>query len=109
MDGGFISGANGIIPAWCGILYGMPGISLLAETIPMLKTDPGYRAIILALNEQFGFGIPTESINIKVDQMAEVVEEMKEKGSGEQKMSRGNPILVKKSGCLQHFSLFCPF
>src|SRR4030042_1021678 len=24
MDGGFISGANGIIPAWCGIHYNMP-------------------------------------------------------------------------------------
>ena len=78
MDGGFISGANGIIPAWCGIHYNMPGISLLAETIPMLKTDPrASRAIILALNERFGLEIPIESITIKVDQIEEMMEDMK--------------------------------
>ncbi len=86
MDGGFISGANGIIPAWCGVHYNMPGISLLAETIPMLKTDPrASRAILLALNERFGLDIPMDSINAKVDQMEEMLSEMREKGEGEDK------------------------
>jgi proteasome assembly chaperone (PAC2) family protein len=88
MDGGFISGANGIIPAWCGVQYDMPGISLLAETIPMLKTDPrASRAILLALNERFGLDIPTESVSAKVDQMEEMLSDMREKGEAEEKES----------------------
>lgn len=88
MDGGFISGANGIIPAWCGIHYNMPSISLLAETIPMLKTDPrASRAIILALNERFGLEIPTDSINVKVEQMEEMLSSLRENETGEEKES----------------------
>jgi proteasome assembly chaperone (PAC2) family protein len=88
MDGGFISGANGIIPAWCGIHYNMPSISLLAETIPMLKTDPrASRAIILAINERFGLEVPMDSVNVKVDQMEEMLSSLRENETGDEKES----------------------
>jgi proteasome assembly chaperone (PAC2) family protein len=55
MENGLISGANGIIPAW-GTLLGLPGICMLAETVPVVKRDPkAAKLVVEVLGKHFGF------------------------------------------------------
>lgn len=55
MENGLISGANGVIPAW-GTVLGIPGICLLAETVPVVKQDPrAAKLVIELLSKHFGF------------------------------------------------------
>jgi proteasome assembly chaperone (PAC2) family protein len=55
MENGLISGANGIIPAW-GTLLGLPGICMLAETVPVVKRDPkAAKLVVEVLSKHFDF------------------------------------------------------
>jgi uncharacterized protein len=53
MEDGIISGANGVIPAF-GTLLGIPGVCMLAETVPVVKADPrAAKAVIEMLAKYF--------------------------------------------------------
>ncbi len=71
MSDGVINGANGVIPAWAKLKYGIEGVCLLAETVPLLRLDPrASKLIIEVLNNRF-------NINADVSELEQKIEEMK--------------------------------
>jgi uncharacterized protein (TIGR00162 family) len=71
MSDGVINGANGVIPAWAKLKYGIEGVCLLAETVPLLRLDPrASKLIIEVLNNRF-------DINADVSELEQKIEEMK--------------------------------
>lgn len=71
MSDGVINGANGVIPAWAKLKYGIDGVCLLAETVPLLRLDPrASKLIIEVLNNRF-------NINADVSELEQKIEEMK--------------------------------
>lgn len=79
MDGGIITGANGIFPAW-GSIVGVPGICLLAETIPMVKKDPKAAKILIELlGNRFGFTANVSELQAMADEMDSTIEELKKR------------------------------
>ena len=58
LKGGYISGANGIIPAWSSIHYEIPGVCILADTMPLLQIDPAAsKELTRVLNALFNLDI----------------------------------------------------
>jgi hypothetical protein len=77
MEGGIITGANGIIPAW-GLLIGIPGICMLAETIPMVKRDPKAARIILeTLAKRFSIEMDLSDLDAMSDEMDKNIDDLK--------------------------------
>ncbi|MFW9830242.1 MAG: PAC2 family protein [Candidatus Thorarchaeota archaeon] len=71
MSDGVINGANGVIPAWANLKYGIEGVCLLAETVPLLRQDPrASKLIVKVLNDRF-------DINADVSELEQRIEEMK--------------------------------
>ncbi len=71
MSEGVINGANGVIPAWAKLKYGIEGVCLLAETVPLLRLDPrASKLIVQVLNDRF-------NINADVSELEQKIEEMK--------------------------------
>ncbi|MEX2684049.1 MAG: proteasome assembly chaperone family protein [Candidatus Sigynarchaeota archaeon] len=69
MENGLISGANGLIPAW-GAMLGLPGICLLAETVPIVKRDPkAARLVIEVLSKHFVFPFDFTSIDKEIKEL----------------------------------------
>ncbi|MBN1802621.1 MAG: PAC2 family protein [Candidatus Lokiarchaeota archaeon] len=77
MKNGVISGANGILPAWAGLRANVPGICLLAETIPlpMMNLDPKASKSLASLLSNY-FGIKTDLSNIdkKIEELEAIFE-----------------------------------
>ena len=79
-DSGYISGANGIIPAYAGSNNFAPGVCLLAETIPlpMMTLDPrSSKALVSLLKEYFSIEMDFTKLNEKIEEMEQVFESFK--------------------------------
>ncbi|MFX0001688.1 MAG: PAC2 family protein [Candidatus Hodarchaeota archaeon] len=79
-EGGYISGANGILPAWAGANNFGPGICLLAETLPlpMMTLDPrSSKALVTLLKEYFSIEMDFRKLNEKIKEMESVFESFK--------------------------------
>ena len=79
MEGGIITGANGVFPAW-GIMVDVPGTCILAETIPMVKKDPKAAKILVELlGRKFGFEPDLSDLQRMADDMDMTIEELKKR------------------------------
>ncbi|MFX1402713.1 MAG: PAC2 family protein [Promethearchaeota archaeon] len=79
-EGGYISGANGILPAWAGANGYAPGICLLAETLPMpmMTLDPrSSKALVTLLKEYFSLDMDFSKLNEKIKEMESIFESFK--------------------------------
>jgi len=79
-EGGYISGANGILPAWAGANGYAPGICLLAETlpVPMMTLDPrSSKALVSLLKEYFSIDMDFSKLNEKIKEMESIFESFK--------------------------------
>ena len=77
MENGLISGANGIIPAW-GPLLGLPGICLLAETVPIVKRDPkAAKLVIEVLSKHFEFPFDFTPLGKEIKEMEAILADFK--------------------------------
>ncbi|NVM35038.1 MAG: PAC2 family protein [Candidatus Lokiarchaeota archaeon] len=79
-EGGYISGANGILPAWAGAKGYAPGICLLAETLPlpMMTLDPrSSKALVAILMEYFSIEMDFSKLNEKIKEMEGIFESFK--------------------------------
>ena len=79
-EGGYISGANGIIPAYAGANNFAPGVCLLAETLPlpMMTLDPrSSKALVSLLKEYFSIEMDFSTLNEKIKEMENVFESFK--------------------------------
>ncbi|MHA1915043.1 MAG: PAC2 family protein [Promethearchaeota archaeon] len=79
-DGGTISGANGILPAYAGENNFAPGICILAETLPlpMMTLDPrSSKALVSLLKDYFSIDMDFSKLNERIEEMEEVFESFK--------------------------------
>ena len=79
-EGGYISGANGILPAWAGANNFAPGICLLAETLPlpMMTLDPrSSKALVTLLKDYFSIDMDFSNLNKKIKEMESIFESFK--------------------------------
>ncbi|MHA2034979.1 MAG: PAC2 family protein [Promethearchaeota archaeon] len=79
-DSGYISGANGIIPAYAGSNNFAPGVCLLAETIPlpMMTIDPrSSKSLVSLLKDYFSIDMDFNKLNEKIKEMEHVFESFK--------------------------------
>lgn len=78
MSEGVIMGANGIIPAWGKAKYGIDGVCLLAETMPILAADPkASRAIVEILGKWFNVGIDMSALDKQIVTMERAFEKLR--------------------------------
>ena len=80
-EGGYISGANGIIPAYAGANNFAPGVCLLAETLPlpMMTLDPrSSKALVSLLKDYFLIEMDFSTLNEKIKEMESVFESFKQ-------------------------------
>jgi len=83
-DGGLISGANGIIPAYAGANNFAPGVCLLAETLPlpMMTLDPrSSKALVSLLKDYFSIEMDFSTLNEKIKEMESVFESLKQQAN----------------------------
>ena len=83
-EGGYISGANGILPAWAGANGYAPGICLLAETLPMpmMTLDPrSSKALVSILKDYFSIDMDFNKLNEKIKEMEAVFESFKKQAN----------------------------
>ena len=79
MNGGYIAGANGVVPAWGSIHYGMNGVSLLAEAFPMLQRDPrASRSIFEILNELYQLGGDLSKFDKEIEEIEAVSKDLED-------------------------------
>jgi proteasome assembly chaperone (PAC2) family protein len=81
-EGGYISGANGIIPAYAGNNNFGPGLCLLAETLPlpMMTLDPrSSKALVSLLKDYFCIEMDFSKLNEKIKEMESVRESIRKK------------------------------
>ncbi|MFW9867474.1 MAG: PAC2 family protein [Candidatus Thorarchaeota archaeon] len=79
-EGGTISGANGIVPAYAGANNFAPGVCLLAETLPlpMMTLDPrSSKALVSLLKEYFSIDMDFSKLDDKIKEMEKVFESFK--------------------------------
>jgi proteasome assembly chaperone (PAC2) family protein len=79
-EGGYISGANGILPAWAGAKGYAPGICILAETLPlpMMTLDPrSSKALVTILKDYFSIDMDFSKLNEKIKEMEQIFESFK--------------------------------
>ena len=80
MKGGYISGANGIIPAWSKVHYDIDGACLLADALPMHALDPtASKAIVEVLNERYNFKADITELDKRIEEVEFVSSEIKRK------------------------------
>jgi len=84
LKGGYISGANGIIPAWSAIHYDIPGVSILADTLPLLQVDPAAsRELIRVLNALFHLDVDETILDQKIDLLEQQMGELEKRDEQE--------------------------
>ena len=79
-EGGIISGANGILPAYAGANNFAPGICLQAETLPLpiMTLDPrSSKALVSLLKDYFSIDMDFKELNEKIKEMEQVFESFK--------------------------------
>ncbi|MFX0135955.1 MAG: PAC2 family protein [Candidatus Hodarchaeota archaeon] len=79
-EGGYISGANGILPAYAGANNFAPGVCLLAETLPlpMMTLDPrSSKALVSLLKDYFSIDMDFSTLNEKIKEMEAIFESFK--------------------------------
>ncbi|MFX1295764.1 MAG: PAC2 family protein [Promethearchaeota archaeon] len=70
LKGGYISGANGIIPAWSAIHYDIPGVCILADTMPLLQIDPtASKELTRVLNDLFKLEIKEQLLDQRIEEI----------------------------------------
>jgi len=73
LESGFITGANGIIPAWCNINYNIPGACLLADTLPYPQIDPSAsKELVLVLRNRLKVDVNLDFLESKIKQIEKV-------------------------------------
>lgn len=78
MVDGVINGANGVIPAWAKLKYGMEGACLLAETVPLLRLDPrASKLIVEVLNNRFQIDADVKELDKKIEEMKGIFSQVK--------------------------------
>lgn len=78
MSEGVINGANGVIPAWANLKYGIEGACLLAETVPLLRLDPrASKLVIEVLNNRFQMNADVSELNEKIEEMKGIFAQVK--------------------------------
>ncbi|MHA1370740.1 MAG: PAC2 family protein [Promethearchaeota archaeon] len=76
---GSITGLNGLFPVW-GKFFNIPGICLLAETIPMIRRDPRAALSVLeTINNYFGLDHDFSELKIMAKTMDIKIQELKKK------------------------------
>ncbi|MHA1377475.1 MAG: PAC2 family protein [Candidatus Helarchaeota archaeon] len=93
LESGYITGANGIIPAWGKIHYNIEGVSILAETLPMRPLDPvASKAILEVLNERYNINADLSDLDQQIEEVdfvsAEVKKKLKEERIKSEKATR---------------------
>lgn len=79
LKGGYISGANGIIPAWSAIHYDIPGVCILADAMPLLQIDPAAsKELIRVLNALFTLKIEEEILDQRIEEIQSMTSEFME-------------------------------
>ncbi|MFW9832343.1 MAG: PAC2 family protein [Candidatus Thorarchaeota archaeon] len=79
MSDGVINGANGVIPAWAYLKYGIDGVCLLAETVPLLRLDPrASKLIVEVLNNRFKIQADVSELEQKIDEMKGIFEQVRD-------------------------------
>jgi proteasome assembly chaperone (PAC2) family protein len=79
LKGGYISGANGIIPAWSAIHYDIPGVCILADAMPLLQIDPAAsKELIRVLNALFRLKIDEEILDQRIEEIESMTSEFRE-------------------------------
>ena len=80
LKGGYITGANGIIPAWSKIHYDIDGACLLADALPMRPLDPeASKAIVEVLNERYDINANLKDLDRQIEEADIVSSEVKKK------------------------------
>jgi hypothetical protein len=82
MKDGVIAGANGILPAWAGTKGFAPGITLLAETVPlqMVNLNPkASKRLVTLLMKYFNIDMDYSELDNKIEEMEEMLDKFKEK------------------------------
>ena len=78
MADGVINGANGVIPAWANLKYGIDGVCLLAETVPLLRLDPrASKLIVEVLNDRFNIKADVSELDQKIEEMKGIFAQVK--------------------------------
>jgi uncharacterized protein (TIGR00162 family) len=78
MSDGVINGANGVIPAWANLKYGIEGVCLLAETVPLLRLDPrASKLIVEVLNDRFDIKADVAELEQKIEEMKGIFAQVK--------------------------------
>jgi uncharacterized protein (TIGR00162 family) len=78
MVDGVINGANGVIPAWANLKYGIEGVCLLAETVPLLRLDPrASKLIVEVLNDRFNIKADISELEQKIEEMKGIFAQVK--------------------------------
>lgn len=76
MEDGIISGANGVIPAF-GTLLGIPGICILAETVPVVKVDPrAAKAVIEILGKYFSVEFDVVNLEKASEEVETIIDDL---------------------------------
>ena len=79
LKGGYISGANGIIPAWSAIHYDIPGVCILADAMPLLQIDPAAsKELIRVLNALFGLKVDEALLDQRIEEIESMTSEFLE-------------------------------
>ena len=78
MSDGVINGANGVIPAWAKLKYGIEGACLLAETVPLLRLDPrASKLIVEVLKNRFNIDADVSELDKKFEEMKGILAQVK--------------------------------
>ncbi|NVM52456.1 MAG: PAC2 family protein [Candidatus Helarchaeota archaeon] len=79
LKGGYISGANGIIPAWSAIHYDIPGVCILADAMPLLQIDPaGSKELVRVINALFELKIDEDLLDRRIEEIESMTSEFLE-------------------------------
>lgn len=79
LKGGYISGANGIIPAWSAIHYDIPGACILADAMPLLQIDPAAsKELVRVLNALFELDVDESLLDRRIEEIETMTSEFLE-------------------------------
>ncbi|NVM31605.1 MAG: PAC2 family protein [Candidatus Helarchaeota archaeon] len=80
LKGGYISGANGIIPAWSAIHYDIPGACILADAMPLLQIDPAAsKELVRVLNALFELKVDEALLDQRIEEIESMTSEFLER------------------------------
>ncbi|MHA1733162.1 MAG: PAC2 family protein [Promethearchaeota archaeon] len=92
MTSGFITGANGVFPTWMGVHHDIASACILADTIPILETDPrASKAIVEVLVDLLGYDIDFADLTRKVEEMEQQLSDANHQGVLGRPGGRGAP------------------